>query len=265
MITEALSAGEMRVLGVPVSLVNMRSAVGRVLSWGISGGPKTVFVRDVHGLMRALENPALLDLHERASLVVPDGMPLTWVGRLRGYGTRIGRTPGADLMEEICRESVREQLGHYFFGGLPGIADKMADRLSARYPGLRIVGTYSPPFKSYDTMKSFGEDELREIEAIRQVRPDYIWVGLPSPKQEFWMMKAAPRFPHGVFLGVGAAFDFHSGAVARAPAVLRNNGFEWLHRLLTEPRRLWRRYLVLAPIFVVKVAIEQVTGSWKHS
>lgn len=255
----------MRVLGVPVSLVNMQSAKLTILNWARKGSPKTVFVRDVHGLMRALDDSTLLALHENASMVVPDGAPLTWIGRLRGFGLKIGRTPGADLMDEICRDSVREQLGHYFFGGKPGVAEKMAEKLTERYPDLRIVGIHSPPIREIDASTPLEHDELSEIEAIKTVAPDFIWIGLSSPKQEFWMMKAAPLLCHGVFLGVGAAFDFHSGEVARAPRVMRDNGFEWLHRLLSEPRRLWRRYLVLAPRFVIMVLAEQVAGNARVS
>lgn len=254
----------MRVLGVPISLVNMQSAVQRIVSWGRFGSATRVFVRDVHGVMRAVEEPSLLELHESADLVVPDGMPLMWVGRLRGHGGAIGRTPGADLMEEVCRQSVDERLTHYFFGGKPGVAERMAERLTARFPGLRIVGTYSPPMRDIDAERPFEGEELQEIDAIRRARPDFIWVGLSSPKQEYWIAKAAPLLPHGVLLGVGAAFDFHSGAVARAPAFMRNNGFEWLHRLLSEPKRLWRRYLILAPRFVAMVLSEQVVGGHKR-
>ncbi|KAA5603674.1 WecB/TagA/CpsF family glycosyltransferase [Blastochloris sulfoviridis] len=260
---EAVDRGTLRVLGVPVSLVDMAGAVDTVTGWGRSGPAKTVFVRDVHGLMLALQNPALLALHERASLVVPDGMPLTWVGRLRGFGSRIGRVPGADLMAEVCRASAGTGLRHFFFGGKPGVAETLVERLTQTYPGLQIAGTFSPPMRSIEADAPLSPEEAREIEIIRQAAPDIIWVGLSTPKQEYWMMKAAPHLPHGVLLGVGAAFDFHSGLVRRAPPWMRDNGLEWLHRLASEPRRLWRRYLVLAPLFVVKVIEEQISGRWK--
>jgi N-acetylglucosaminyldiphosphoundecaprenol N-acetyl-beta-D-mannosaminyltransferase len=253
----------LRVLGVPVSVVDMARAVDTVTGWGRSGPAKTVFVRDVHGLMLALQNPALLALHERADLVVPDGTPLTWVGRLRGFGERIDRVPGPDLLAEVCRASAGTGLRHFFFGGKPGVAETLVERLTQTCPGLQIAGTFSPPMRSIDATSPLSAEEEREIEIIRQAAPDIIWVGLSTPKQEYWMMKAAPRLPHGVLLGVGAAFDFHSGHVRRAPAWMRNNGLEWLHRLASEPRRLWRRYLVLAPLFVVKVAGEQISGRWK--
>ncbi|NJO53930.1 MAG: WecB/TagA/CpsF family glycosyltransferase [Bacteroidales bacterium] len=260
---DVASSRALRVLGVPVSLVDMGLAVDTVVGWGRSGPPKTVFVRDVHGVMLAIENPALLALHERASLVVPDGMPLTLIGRLRGFGQRIGRVPGADLMAEVCRASTDSGLRHFFFGGKPGVAETLAQQLTQRHPGLQVAGIYSPPMRNVDADSPLSAEEEHEIEIIKQAAPDIIWVGLSSPKQEYWMMKAAPRFSHGVFLGVGAAFDFHSGMVKRAPAWMRDNGLEWLHRLASEPRRLWRRYLVLAPLFVLKVIGEQISGRWK--
>lgn len=249
---------------MPVSVVNMRTALRTTLGWGKAGSSKIVVVRDVHGVMRAIEDRALMRAHKTASLVVPDGMPLTWIGRLRGYGKKIGRTPGTDLMEAVCRHSANAQLTHYFFGGRPGVAQKMVGRLCARYPSLRVAGIYSPPIRGIEGDRPFDEVELHEIGNIAAANPDFIWVGLSSPKQEYWMMKAAPMLPHGVFFGVGAAFDFQSGDVNRAPKIIQNLGLEWLHRLLSEPRRLWKRYLILAPRFFIKVVFEQASGSWKR-
>lgn len=247
-----------RVLGVPISLVNMTGAVDRICSWGKSGTAKTVFVRDVHGLMRALEDPLLFALHDEASMVVPDGMPLTRVARLRGYGpAQIERTPGPDVMLAVCSRSVADSTTHYFFGGKPGVAETMAARLSRAYPGLRIAGTYAPPIRDIDGQRSLTEEEMAELDTIKELTPDFIWVGLSSPKQEYWMMKAVRHLDHGVLLGVGAAFDFHAGRVKRAPAFMREYGLEWLYRLLSEPRRLWRRYLILAPLFVYRIAREE--------
>lgn len=253
----------MRVLGVPISLVNMTGAVNKICAWGQSGAAQTVFVRDVHGLMRALEDPVLLAMHDKASMVVPDGMPLAQLARLRGYGpAQIARTPGADIMLTVCERSVADNTTHYFFGGKPGVAQAMAARLTRTYPGLRIVGIYSPPMRDIDGRRALTKEELSELNMIKDAKPDFIWVGLSSPKQEYWMMKAVQHLEHGVLLGVGAAFDFHAGAIRRAPTFMRKYGFEWLHRLFSEPRRLWRRYLVLAPLFVYRVAREELSRGW---
>lgn len=208
--------------------------------------------------MAAVDEKRLADLHDCADLVVADGTPLVWVARLRGCGQEIGRIPGADLVDAVCKQSLKTGQSHFFFGGKPGVANKMAQRLSERYPGLKVAGTYSPPMRNIGPNYELDDAALAEIEQIRNSDADFIWVGISSPKQEYWMMKAAPLLGRGVFFGVGAAFDFHSGAIQRAPGWMRNNGLEWAHRLMSEPARLWRRYLIVAPRFVVAVALEQM-------
>lgn len=241
----------MSVLGVPISVVNLPHTVAAVTQWARGDEPRIIFVREVASLMLAVENRKLRDLHDHASLVVPDGTPLVWIGRLRGIGHEMGRVPGTDLVDAVCKASLETGQGHYFYGGKPGVAEEMARRLGAKYRGLRVAGTCSPPIRDIGPEFQFSEKGLAELEAIRQSGANFVWIGMSSPKQEYWMMKAAPLVGRGVFFGVGAAFDFHSGAVARAPCWMRDNGLEWLHRLLSEPRRLWRRYLLLAPKFLL--------------
>ncbi|MGY4458013.1 WecB/TagA/CpsF family glycosyltransferase [Bradyrhizobium sp. LB13.1] len=223
----------------------------------------SVFVRDVPSLMLALRQPELCNLHQTADLVVADGAPLVWVAKMKGHGDEIGRVPGADLVDEVCKFSLSSGQSHFFYGGKPGVAQRMADILTRRYPGLRVAGIITPPMldigPNFDLLKSCRED----IDEIRVSNADVIWVGISSPKQEYWIAKATAIIDRGVLIGVGAAFDFHSGAVKRAPAWMRNHGLEWLHRLMSDPRRLWRRYLVLAPMFVVK-AIGELLVSGKR-
>jgi N-acetylglucosaminyldiphosphoundecaprenol N-acetyl-beta-D-mannosaminyltransferase len=203
--------------------------------------------------MLTRKEPQLLELHERASLVVADGTPLVWVGRLQGHGSELGRVAGADLVDAVCRQSLTTGQSHFFFGGKPGVANKMAESLSRKYPGLRVAGIYSPPMRQISAGFRLTGDALAEVGAIRASDADFVWVGISSPKQEYWIAEAAGVLGRGVLLGVGAAFDFHAGTVKRAPRWMRDNGFEWLHRLFSEPRRLWRRYLVLAPHFVIEI------------
>lgn len=249
----------MSVLGVPVSVVSMAESVRHVTAWTRAPGFYRVFVRDVASLMAAVDDRALLALHHEADLVVPDGMPLVWLGRAKGYD--IGRVAGADLMDALCAASIELGLSHYFYGGKPGIAAEAARRLAQRHPGLIISGTHGPPMREIDADFAPDAEGMAEIAAIKASRADFIWVGLSSPKQEFWMREAAPLIGQGVFLGVGAAFDFHSGAIRRAPVWMRSMGLEWLHRLISEPRRLWRRYLVLAPRFVWSIFAEALGHS----
>lgn len=252
------SPAAIRILGIPVSIVDLVGARDLVETWASGVGSRVVFVREVASLMAATGDPYLADLHNKADLVVADGMPLVWIARLRGYGRKIGRVPGADLVDAVCAQSLATGQDHYFFGGRPGVAEAMAARLKARYPGLKVVGTYSPPMRNIGSDFELDAETRAEINQIALAKPHFIWVGISSPKQEYWIMKVAPLLEHGVLFGVGAAFDFHAGTVKRAPRWMRDNGLEWAHRLISEPRRLWRRYLVLAPRFIVAVTGEQI-------
>ena len=240
-----------RVLGVPISLVSLAAAVRIIVGWCEAGQAHYVCVRDVHGIMRAQDDPELLALHDRAGLVTPDGMPLVRLARHRGH-LEVSRACGADLVTDLCRVSVKRGLRHYFYGGKPGVAERMAAALQARFPGLRVAGTYTPPFRPLA-----AEEDADVTAAIVAARPHIVWVGLSTPTQEFWMRDHVGRIPGATLMGVGAAFDFHTGDVKRAPAWMRQAGLEWLHRLASEPRRLWWRYLVLAPKFVARVAREE--------
>lgn len=242
------------VLGVRISVLDMGLAVERLIGWSQEARHRTVFVRDVAALMLAVGDPAYRRAHDRADIVTPDGMPLVWLGRLRGLP--ISRVCGPDLLPEVCRASLQRGQSHYFYGGPPGAAEALALKFSALFPGLRVAGTFSPPMREIDADFELTEEIRSELDTIRESGADFVWVGLSSPKQDFFIMRAAPYVGRGVFLAVGAAFDFHSGRVKRAPLWMQKSGLEWLSRLIHEPRRLWRRYLVLAPKFVWLVALE---------
>lgn len=233
-----------RILGVPVSCVNLGGAVETIVKWCLNRDAHYVCVRDVHGIMRSRENTELMALHDKAGMVTPDGMPLVWLARRRGH-TEVSRACGADLMDALCGASVSHGLRNYFYGGKPGVAELLADTLALRYPGLQVAGTSTPPFRPLAP----EEDEITTAEII-QSAPHIVWVGLSTPSQEFWMRDHVGLITGAVLIGVGAAFDFHTGEVKRAPGWMQRSGLEWLHRLFSEPRRLWRRYLVLAPKFV---------------
>lgn len=241
-----------KVLGVPVSIVDMGAALAVIDGWIAAGGQEFVCLRDVHGVMACQDDPELLEIHRRAGMVAPDGMPLVWLGRLRGHGA-IGRVCGPDLLPALCRHSLARGYRHFFYGGGPGVAENLAERLRARFPGLEVAGTHTPPFRSLS-----AAEDAAVIGKIDESRADIVWVGLGTPKQERWMAAHLGRLEAPVMLGVGAAFDFHAGTVQRAPAWMQRSGLEWLFRLVSEPRRLWRRYLVLAPRFVVLVVLEMV-------
>lgn len=248
------------ILGVLVHATDIGRATAAILDLAADTGPHLVFLRDVASLMLTVDSPSLRALHEKASLVLPDGWPLALAGRLDGHGKAVARIPGTDLVDAVCAAGLEIGLRHFLYGGKPGIAERMAANLRARHPGLVIGGACTPPMRDIDSTYRLDAESLDELKQVRAAEPDIIWVGLSSPKQEFWMAQALPHLGHGVCIGVGAAFDFQSGARRRAPLWMRKHGLEWLHRLCSEPRRLWRRYLILAPRFAWRFTAERLWG-----
>lgn len=194
----------------------------------------------------ARADAALRRAYNRALFTTPDGMPLVWLARAHGHRATT-RVYGPDLLLALCDAGRAAGLRHYFFGGLPGVAEKLGVALAARYPGLLVAGTGTPPFREL-TPGEFAR--LRDD--VARTRADIVWVGLSTPKQEKFMAGAWEQLDASVLIGVGAAFDFHSGRVPQAPRWMQRGGLEWLHRLATEPRRLWQRYLFHSPMFVLR-------------
>jgi N-acetylglucosaminyldiphosphoundecaprenol N-acetyl-beta-D-mannosaminyltransferase len=233
------------VLGIPICATTLETATEALILWSSDNQGRYVGVREVPSLMAMRATPRLISVAKGAAMNVPDGMPLVWLGR--ALGLKIERTYGPDLMEKVLLEAPKNGLKHFLYGGKEGVADKVAALFRERVKGIQIVGTYCPPFRSQT------EAEMDEIAGIIKTSgADVVWVGMSSPKQDEWMAKMVHRVPV-TMVGVGAAFDFHAGTVRQAPKWLRNNGLEWLFRLIKEPRRLWYRYLVLAPQFVVGI------------
>ena len=179
-------------------------------------------------------------------------MPLVWLGRLRGFPLK-RRVYGPELMLEFCRATVRKGYRHFFYGGTPGVADELAAKLARQFPGLQVVGVFSPPFRPLTP-----DEDAQVARRIRDAQPDVLWVGLSTPKQERWMYEHRESVEAPVMVGVGAAFDLNTGRLRQAPRWMREHGLEWLWRLLMEPRRLWRRYLLGGAEFVWWVVLEFV-------
>jgi N-acetylglucosaminyldiphosphoundecaprenol N-acetyl-beta-D-mannosaminyltransferase len=232
------------ILGVNVSAVNMVQTLRTIEGWIATGEKNYVCVTGVHGVMESQRDEDLRRIHNAAGLVTPDGMPLVWVSRLYGH-RRVERVYGPDLLLALCTRSARRGHRNYFYGGGEGVAERLAERLRERFPGLKVVGTHSPPFRE---LSSDEDDEV--VQTINRSRPDIVWIGLSTPKQEKWMARHSPRLNAAVLIGVGAAFDFHAGLKKQAPRWMQRNGLEWLYRLGSEPSRLWRRYLRNNPLFV---------------
>jgi len=238
------------VLGVGVSAIDMTLALETIDRWIVRREQHYVCATGVHGVMESQADEVLRRIHNRAGLVTPDGMPMVWLSWLRGE-RHVDRVYGPDLLAACCERSIARGYRHFFYGGGAGVAELLVERLRARFPGLEVVGTCTPPFRPLSADED--EDVVRQI---NNTEPDIVWVGLSTPKQERWMAEHAGRVRAPVLVGVGAAFDFHAGLKKQAPRWMQRAGLEWLFRLATEPRRLWRRYLVNNPAFVWRVLLQ---------
>jgi len=235
------------ILGVRVSAIDMTLAVDEIGRWIGAGERHYVCVTGVHGVMESQRDPDLKAIHNASGLTTPDGMPLVWLGRRAG-AKRMDRVYGPDLMLALCEAAALNGWTSYFYGGRDGVADQLAERLTARFPGLRIVGTYAPPFRPLTEQE---DDEV--VAAINAAEPDLVWIGLSTPKQERWMAGHRARLVAPALLGVGAAFDIHAGNLRQAPLWVQGHGLEWLYRLYREPGRLWRRYASMIPRFLFAI------------
>jgi N-acetylglucosaminyldiphosphoundecaprenol N-acetyl-beta-D-mannosaminyltransferase len=239
--------GRTNVLGVGVSLINMEMALDSLNRWVSRREHEYVSVCTVHTVMECQRDPQLRRIVNAAGMTTPDGMPLVWLSRLAGHGF-VSRVYGPDLLLAEMGKSVERGHSHFFYGGRDGVAGRLAKAMTTRFPGVRIAGTFSPPL---GTAQELCTDEA--VRMINDAAPDIVWVGVSSPKQEFWMSCMRPRLEAPVLIGVGAAFDFHAGTVRQAPRWMQRAGLEWLFRLVQEPRRLWRRYLIDNPWFLLEL------------
>lgn len=207
-------------------------------------------------IVEASHRAPLFEAINGAEIVSPDGMPLVWLGKLRGIGRGIERVDGPSFMKEAMRYGVAFGWRHYLYGSTPAVLDSLKSRMQAEIPGIQIVGMASPAFG--EQSQEQVDLELAEINASAA---DLVWIGLGMPKQELWMARYGSRVESPVLLGVGAAFDFQAGHKARAPRWMQRTGMEWLHRLIQEPRRLWRRYLIGSVEFGFLVLRSSLPGS----
>lgn len=249
--TESLShTARVNVLGVAVSAIDMDQAVELSDRLIQTGGKGYVCVTGVHGVMEAQRDPALRQVLNRAFLVTPDGMPTVWMGHLQGCPA-MRRVYGPDYMMAMCRLSLKRRYRHFLYGGGVGVAERLKHRLEVLLPGIEIAGTYAPPFRPL-----LPCEEKNVAEMVSQCRPDILWVGMSTPKQERFMAQYIERLDVHLMVGVGAAFDIHAGITRDAHPWVKKCGLQWLDRLIREPRRLWRRYLLNNPPFVWNACLQ---------
>jgi N-acetylglucosaminyldiphosphoundecaprenol N-acetyl-beta-D-mannosaminyltransferase len=232
------------ILGVGVTAMSMETALRESEALLDRGDKGYVCVTGVHGIMEAQSDEQFRKILNSSFLTTPDGMPTVWLGRLNGF-KGMTRVYGPDYMLRLCERSVAKGYRHFFYGGKEGVADELKAALTKKFPGLQVVGTYCPPFRSLT-----AEEETNLKAQLEALKPDVLWCGLSTPKQERFMYAYANKLPVNLMAGVGAAFDLLSGNLDEAPNWMKKMGLQWLFRLIKEPKRLWRRYLTNNPRFV---------------
>jgi N-acetylglucosaminyldiphosphoundecaprenol N-acetyl-beta-D-mannosaminyltransferase len=246
------------ILGVGITPINLQQAVATLEKWREEGRREYVCCTSVHGLVEARRDPQVRMALNRAGLTTEDGMPLVWWCRRAG-NSEAARVCGTDLLLAMCARGPEHGHRHYFYGGSREVTERLVSTLTQRFPGLIVAGHRSPPFRQLTV-----EEDAADVAAINAARADFVWVGLGMPKQEKWMALHVGQIQAAALLGIGAAFDFASGAKPRAPVWMQSSGMEWLFRLMTEPRRLAARYLVGNTVFVAS-ALKQLSGWTSHA
>jgi len=225
------------VLGTAVDAVNMEEALSQIALRLKYGNKGYICAVSVHGILEALRDSQVASALAGAALALPDGTPTVWVGRLRGHRT-MDHVTGPAIMRQIFRRAEFSGYSHFFYGGKPGVADDLAAKICSQHPWIKVAGTDTPPFRPLTR-----DEEMRLIAKINRLCPDIIWVGISTPRQDLFMRHILPSLNTRMMFGVGAAFDFLTGRVHNCPAWIKCAGFNWLHRLMQDPRRLWRRNL----------------------
>ena len=239
-----------QVLGVDVDAVNMEHAVALVAQILTAGDKAYVCVVGVHGVMEAQRRPELATAYEHSAMTIPDGMPLVWVGHWQKH-LAMERVTGPDLMLQMFVRLQFAGVRHYLYGGDEGVAAQLRERLLQLNPSAHIVGVRTPPFHELT-----ASEERELIDEVHALKPDVIWVGVSCPKQELFMARYADKLDAKLMFGVGAAFDYHTGRIRDCSEWVKRAGLQWLHRLLQDPRRLWKRYLRNNPEFIWRIACQ---------
>lgn len=216
-----------------------------------------IVISNTNDVVISKHDAKVRDAVNSSNLSVPDGISLVLLGRLYGYPLK-RRVYGPDLMFEFLKHAQSKGYSHFFYGATKDTLDRLVCNLKKEFPDLKVKGSYAPPFRKLNE-----KEDNEVIQRINDAFPDVLWVGLGCPKQQIWMYEHKDKLRVPVMVGVGAAFDFFAGTKPQAPKWLRDNGLEWLFRLITEPKRLWRRYLVNGSLFIYYVLVELISMAFK--
>lgn len=240
------------VIEAPIDHVSWDEAVKKLALWGGDHQSRVVCICNVHSVVTAKQDPDFKHVLDTADMSTPDGAPVAWMIR-KTTGQAQSRINGPDLMLKYCEYAEKIGQSIYMYGGKESTLEILVDVLKKKYPKLKIAGYYSPPFRELTI-----EEKQKIIQKINDSGAHTVWVGLGCPKQEKWMHEHKGKI-NAVMVGVGAAFDYHAGTIKRAPKWMQNSGLEWFHRLCSEPKRLWKRYLVTNTLFII-FAIKQLAS-----
>jgi N-acetylglucosaminyldiphosphoundecaprenol N-acetyl-beta-D-mannosaminyltransferase len=247
-----------KILGVGVSAVDLPTAVSIIDRWIQDRTRTYICITGVHGVIESQSDLALRQIHNQAGMVTPDGMPLVWMAHKLGF-KGIKRVYGPDLMRAVTAASAERGYRQFYYGGAPGVPERLQGQLTMQHPNLQVCGILSPPFRHLSP-----EEDEEIIARINAVKPDIVWIGLSTPKQERWMAAHLGRINAPVMIGVGAAFDFLAGTKKQAPKWMQESGLEWLFRLVTEPKRLWKRYFHIVPTFIVLAGMQLLSSMFNR-
>jgi N-acetylglucosaminyldiphosphoundecaprenol N-acetyl-beta-D-mannosaminyltransferase len=232
------------ILGCFINAGSWEHTINRIHRWSAAHESRYICICNVHSVVTARQDKVFHNALVNADMATPDGMPITWMLRQMGFPKQ-QRINGPDLMWNYCELAERMNEKIFLYGSTQKTLDNLQRRLSISYPKLVIAGSYSPPFRTLS-----NEEDAEITERINNSGANVVFVSLGCPKQELWMQAHRGKI-NAVMIGVGAAFDYHAGTIKRAPLWMQNHGLEWLHRLYSEPRRLWKRYMVTNSIFIV--------------
>ncbi|MGP4957333.1 WecB/TagA/CpsF family glycosyltransferase [Pseudomonas helleri] len=232
------------VIGAPIDALSWQQVLNRLSKWAALNESRYICICNAHSVVTARQDPKFLKIICDADMATPDGAPVAWLMRRLGI-TNQQRINGPDLMWRYCEEAASRDESIYLYGGMPQTLETLKLKLKTQFPNLKIAGAYSPPYRKLSI-----EEDIAVVEAINNSGAGTVWVSLGCPKQEQWMAEHRGSI-NAVMIGVGAAFDYHAGTIKRAPQWMQLNSLEWLYRLCSEPRRLWKRYLVTNSLFII--------------